>query len=225
MNRMHHGKREARDAAPFTSRQVKSLAGERHVCGDPCLVFWRRSFLRSASRLNPFEFFDFGVRRRFSAEWHREVLTILKREVPQFFKGASDVLFALDSIPAVFGVTQDPFIVYTSNIFAILGLRSLYFLLAGVIHKFVYLKTGLALILAGLYFIMISLPFQSIGDVFKKGGEYYDRVRDSVATGNLAIFFNVSALILILVSVAAITLLAAVGAYPSSIFSTVNADF
>lgn len=60
----------------------------------------------------------------------------------------SDVLFALDSIPAVFGVTRDPFIVYTSNIFAILGLRSLYFLLAGVIHKFVYLKTGLAIILA-----------------------------------------------------------------------------
>jgi len=59
----------------------------------------------------------------------------------------SDVLFALDSIPAVFGVTQDPFIVYTSNIFAILGLRSLYFLLAGVVHKFVYLKIGLALIL------------------------------------------------------------------------------
>lgn len=60
----------------------------------------------------------------------------------------SDVLFALDSIPAVFGVTQDPFIVYTSNIFAILGLRSLYFLLSGVVDKFVYLKTGLALILA-----------------------------------------------------------------------------
>ena len=60
----------------------------------------------------------------------------------------SDVLFALDSIPAVFGVTKDPFIVYTSNIFAILGLRSLYFLLAAVIHRFVYLKTGLAVILA-----------------------------------------------------------------------------
>src|SRR3989442_6746626 len=55
--------------------------------------------------------------------------------------------------------------------------------------------------LAAFYFIMISLPFQSIGDVFKKGGEYYDRVRDSVATGNLAIFFNVSALILILVGI------------------------
>src|SRR5436189_878475 len=63
------------------------------------------------------------------------------------------------------------------------------------------LASGLALILAGLYFIMISLPFQSIGDVLKKGSEIYDRVRDSVATGNLAIFFNVSALILILVGI------------------------
>ena len=61
---------------------------------------------------------------------------------------ATDVLFALDSIPAVFGVTRDPFIVYTSNVCAILGLRSLYFLLAGAVHRFTYLKPGLALILA-----------------------------------------------------------------------------
>ncbi|HEX3595835.1 MAG TPA: TerC family protein [Polyangiaceae bacterium] len=60
----------------------------------------------------------------------------------------SDVLFALDSIPAVFGVTKDPFIVYTSNIFAILGLRSMYFLLSAIVQRFVYLKTGLAVILA-----------------------------------------------------------------------------
>ena len=60
----------------------------------------------------------------------------------------SDVLFALDSIPAVFGVTKDPFIVYTSNIFAILGLRSMYFLLAAVVERFAYLKLGLAAILA-----------------------------------------------------------------------------
>jgi tellurite resistance protein TerC len=60
----------------------------------------------------------------------------------------TDVLFALDSIPAIFGITHDPFIVYTSNICAILGLRSLYFLLAGVVHKFVYLKPALAIILS-----------------------------------------------------------------------------
>ncbi len=71
----------------------------------------------------------------------------------------SDVLFALDSIPAVFGVSKDPFIVYTSNIFAILGLRSLYFLLAGVVHKFAYLKTGLAAILAFVGAKMIAHPW------------------------------------------------------------------
>ena len=63
------------------------------------------------------------------------------------------------------------------------------------------LASGLALILAGLYFIMISLPFQSVGDVIKKGGEYYERVRDSIGSGDLSIFFNVSALILILVGI------------------------
>jgi tellurite resistance protein TerC len=61
---------------------------------------------------------------------------------------ASDVIFAVDSIPAVFAVTADPFIVYTSNIFAILGLRSLYFALAGIMERFHYLKVGLALVLA-----------------------------------------------------------------------------
>jgi tellurite resistance protein TerC len=60
---------------------------------------------------------------------------------------ATDVVFAVDSIPAVFGVTRDPFIVFTSNIFAILGLRALYFLLAGLMHKFQYLGFGLGLVL------------------------------------------------------------------------------
>jgi tellurite resistance protein TerC len=59
----------------------------------------------------------------------------------------SDLLFAVDSIPAIFGVTRDPFIVFTSNIFAILGLRSLYFLLAGIVARFRYLNIGLALVL------------------------------------------------------------------------------
>jgi tellurite resistance protein TerC len=59
----------------------------------------------------------------------------------------TDLIFAVDSIPAIFAITTDPFIVFTSNIFAILGLRSLYFLLAGVIDKFVYLKVGLAFVL------------------------------------------------------------------------------
>jgi TerC family integral membrane protein len=60
---------------------------------------------------------------------------------------SSDILFAIDSIPAVFAITTDPFIVFSSNAFAILGLRSLYFLLAGLIGRFVYLKQGLAALL------------------------------------------------------------------------------
>ena len=58
-----------------------------------------------------------------------------------------DIIFALDSIPAIFLITQDVFVVYTSNIFAILGLRALYFLLEAVVHKFKYLKPALAIIL------------------------------------------------------------------------------
>jgi tellurite resistance protein TerC len=60
----------------------------------------------------------------------------------------SDLIFAVDSIPAIFAVTTDPFIVYTSNVFAILGLRSLYFALAGVMDKFHYLKIGLGVVLS-----------------------------------------------------------------------------
>jgi tellurite resistance protein TerC len=59
----------------------------------------------------------------------------------------TDVVFAVDSIPAIFAVTDDPFIVFTSNVFAILGLRSLYFALAGMVDRFIYLKTGLAAVL------------------------------------------------------------------------------
>lgn len=59
----------------------------------------------------------------------------------------TDVVFAMDSIPAIFAITTDPFLVYTSNVFAILGLRALYFALVGVIHRFHYLKYGLSLVL------------------------------------------------------------------------------
>jgi tellurite resistance protein TerC len=59
----------------------------------------------------------------------------------------TDLIFAVDSIPAIFAVTKDPYIVFFSNIFAIMGLRSMFFLLINIIHKFHYLKTGLAFLL------------------------------------------------------------------------------
>lgn len=86
----------------------------------------------------------------------------------------TDLLFAFDSIPAIFAVTQDAFIVYTSNVFAILGLRSLYFLLASVMDKFRFLKLGLSLILVfigvkmlvmDIYHIPISLSLSVIATV------------------------------------------------------------
>jgi len=71
----------------------------------------------------------------------------------------TDLAFAVDSIPAIFAITQDPFIVYTSNICAILGLRSLYFLLAGLMNRFIYLRTGLALVLGFVGMKMITAQF------------------------------------------------------------------
>lgn len=86
----------------------------------------------------------------------------------------TDLVFAVDSIPAVFGVTRDPFIVYSSNVFAILGLRALYFLLAGVMNTFYYLRHGLSFILvfigvkmliADLYHLPITISLITIGVV------------------------------------------------------------
>lgn len=71
-------------------------------------------------------------------------------------------IFAVDSIPAIFAVTRDPFIVFTSNIFAILGLRSLYFLLAGVVQKFHYLKVGLSLVLVFVGAKMVAIEWVKV---------------------------------------------------------------
>ena len=74
----------------------------------------------------------------------------------------TDLVFAVDSIPAIFAVTRDTFIVYTSNVFAILGLRSMYFLLAGVVEKFRYLRTGLAIVLTfiGIKMLLGAVHFE-----------------------------------------------------------------
>ncbi len=78
---------------------------------------------------------------------------------------ATDLVFAVDSIPAIFAVTRDPFLVFTSNIFAILGLRSLYFLLAGIVDRFHYLKPALALVLAfvGTKMVIVDLYKVPVG--------------------------------------------------------------
>ncbi len=85
--------------------------------------------------------------------------------------GTTDLLFALDSIPAIFGITQSPFIVFTANVFALMGLRQLYFLLGGLLDKLEYLKYGIAAILAfiGVKLILHALHENEVS--FINGGE------------------------------------------------------
>jgi tellurite resistance protein TerC len=101
------------------------------------LVVWFRKVLPMVPEFHGGKFLVLKNGRRYATPL---LLALVAVEV-------TDLIFAVDSIPAIFAVTSDPFIVFTSNIFAILGLRSLYFLLAGVITKFAYLKVGLSFVL------------------------------------------------------------------------------
>jgi tellurite resistance protein TerC len=88
--------------------------------------------------------------------------------------GTTDLVFALDSIPAIFGITQEPFIVFTANVFALMGLRQLYFLLGDLVEKLVYLKYGIAAILA---FIGVKLFFHALHEnelPFINGGHHVE---------------------------------------------------
>lgn len=119
---------------------------------------------------------DVDLDKNFFLKWAKKVLPITQEGEGKFWhKGAftslflaliaveaSDILFALDSIPAVFAITRDPFIVYTCNIFAILGLRSLYFALAGLLETFVYLHWALAAILIFVGIKIMIEPFYHI---------------------------------------------------------------
>src|SRR5690606_20502387 len=85
--------------------------------------------------------------------------------------GMTDLLFALDSIPAIFGLTQEPYLVWTANVFALMGLRQLYFLIGGLLQRLVFLSYGLAVILAfiGVKLILHALHENNLG--FVNGGE------------------------------------------------------
>jgi tellurite resistance protein TerC len=85
--------------------------------------------------------------------------------VALLFLEMTDIVFAVDSVPAIFGLTKEPFIVFTSNIFAILGLRNLYFLLAGAVDKFHYLKYGLGIVL-----VFVGLKMTILNRLF--GGHF-----------------------------------------------------
>jgi hypothetical protein len=116
------------------------------------LVRWLRGHFRFTNEYHGDRFFV----RKDGLLWATPLLLVLC--VVEF----TDVIFAIDSIPAIFAVTTDPFIVYTSNVFAILGLRALFFLLAGVMQMFHYLKLGLSLVLVFVGAKMILAEFYKI---------------------------------------------------------------
>jgi tellurite resistance protein TerC len=105
--------------------------------------------------------------------------------------GTTDLLFALDSIPAIFGLTKEPFIVFTANVFALMGLRQLYFLLGGLLKRLVYLSIGLAVILAfiGVKLVMEALHTNELP--FINGGEHIDAVPEIPIWLSLSIILGV----------------------------------
>ena len=128
--------------------------------------FAETRLMRFCRRILPItpEFYDVHFKVRVNGRWMLTplALTMIVIEV-------TDLAFAVDSIPAIFAITRDPFIVYTSNICAILGLRSLYFLLAGLMNRFVYLRTGLALVLGFVGLKMITADYFPLPRVVSLG--------------------------------------------------------
>lgn len=141
------------------------IAREDH---EPDAEFHENRLLRFVERVLPA-----------TPEYHGDRLTVVQAGrrlitpmlIVMIAIGSTDVLFALDSIPAIFGLTQEPYIVFTANAFALLGLRQLYFLLGGLLRRLVYLSQGLAVILA---FIGVKLVLEALHTnelPFINGGE------------------------------------------------------
>jgi len=130
-----------------------ALQQEEHVQPDknPVVKFFRR-FMPVTENFEKDQFFVRRAGKLFATPLFLILLVV----------ESTDLIFAVDSIPAIFAVTQDPFIVYTSNVFAILGLRALYFLLANVMDKFQYLKLGLSAVLVFIGAKMVIVDFYEI---------------------------------------------------------------
>jgi tellurite resistance protein TerC len=119
--------------------------GETDISNNPVLGFMRRRFNVTTEHHGERFFVKLPDPR--SAATGRRVWFMTPLFLALVLIEIADVIFAVDSVPAIFAITTDPFIVYTSNIFAILGLRALYFALAAMVHRFHYLKAALALVL------------------------------------------------------------------------------
>jgi tellurite resistance protein TerC len=108
--------------------------------------------------------------------------------------GTTDVLFALDSIPAIFGLTKDPYIVFTANAFALMGLRQLYFLLGDFLNRLIYLSKGLAIVLGFIGVKLIIEALHGIG-IHKIGSFKIPEVSLAVSLGVIIASLAVTTLI------------------------------
>ena len=133
----------------FTGVKMALAKEDDSGIGDKPLVRWIRNHLRMTDKIEGERFFT----RKNGVIYATPLLLVL------ILVELSDVIFAVDSIPAIFAVTTDPFIVLTSNLFAILGLRAMYFLLAGVAERFSMLKYGLSVILVFIGIKMLIVDF------------------------------------------------------------------
>ncbi|HGS7512236.1 TPA: TerC family protein [Klebsiella quasipneumoniae subsp. quasipneumoniae] len=136
----------------FTGVKMALAKEDDSGISDKPLVRWIRSHLRMTDKIESERFFT----RKNGVLFATPLLLVL------ILVELSDVIFAVDSIPAIFAVTTDPFIVLTSNLFAILGLRAMYFLLAGVAERFSMLKYGLSVILVFIGVKMLIVDFYHI---------------------------------------------------------------
>lgn len=133
----------------FTGLKMALAKEDNTPIGDKPLVRWLQNRLKMTDKMESEHFFI----RKSGILYATPLLLVL------ILVELSDVIFALDSIPAIFAVTTDPFIVLTSNLFAILGLRAMYFLLAGVAERFPMLKYGLSVILVFIGVKMLIMDF------------------------------------------------------------------
>ncbi|ELP8884721.1 TerC family protein [Salmonella enterica] len=136
----------------FTGVKMALAKEDKSGIGEKPMVRWLRGHLRMTDTIENEHFF---VRKNGLLYATPLLLVLIMVEF-------SDVIFAVDSIPAIFAVTTDPFIVLTSNLFAILGLRAMYFLLSGVAERFSMLKYGLAVILVFIGIKMLIVDFYHI---------------------------------------------------------------
>lgn len=130
-----------------------------HDLGNNRLIRWISQHMRISPQLDGERFFT----------WHNGQRLATPLLLALVIIELSDVVFAVDSIPAVFAVTTDPFVVFTSNIMAVLGLRAMYFLLANIIEKFVYLKYGLAVVLSFIGVKMLLVKWWHINSAVSLG--------------------------------------------------------